>query len=96
MVAVGGNWKNVQQYEIIVTSKVNYTFASVIPALVALYKILWVLDLPYPKESYPVWMFVQRAFFDMKTKFDSQGTSMLELVNSVSSSRHALCKKKPQ
>lgn len=94
VVAVGSSWNNIQQYFLVLTDNIRYTFSSIIPAFIALYKILWAFDLPYPKDSQPIWMFIQRALFDMKSKFDSQDTSMLELSNIVSTSHHSLCAKK--
>lgn len=80
IVAVGPSWKEVQQYDIVVTKDVRYTFDKFVPALMVLYEILWVFDLPYPKKCTPVWMVIQRAFFDMNSQYDILGTPVKELL----------------
>lgn len=83
IVAVGPSWKEIQQYDIVLTEDVRYSFDKIIPALVVLFKIMWSFDVPYPKESQSVWMFVQKAMFDMVSKFDTMGTSLQELLQNV-------------
>lgn len=83
MLAVGEDWQNIQQYHIILNENVQYSFTDITKAFETLFKILWVIDVPYPKESQPVWMFLQLAIFEMKTKCDAKGTAVLELVNLV-------------
>lgn len=83
VLAVGEDWQNIQQYHIILNENVQYSFTDITKAFETLFKILWVIDVPYPKESQPVWMFLQLAIFEMKTKCDAKGTAVLELVNLV-------------
>ncbi|KAI5746920.1 hypothetical protein M8J77_009051 [Diaphorina citri] len=83
IVAVGPSWRQVQQYDLVISKTVSYTFDKFLPALVVLYKILWVFDLPYAKESLPVWMVIQRAFFEMTSSYDIVGTPVQELLNEL-------------
>ncbi|KAI5717726.1 hypothetical protein M8J77_010239 [Diaphorina citri] len=83
IVAVGPSWRQVQQYDLVISKTVSYTFDKFLPALVVLYKILGVFDLPYAKESLPVWMVIQRAFFEMTSSYDIVGTPVQELLNEL-------------
>lgn len=83
IVAVGPSWRQVQQYDLVISKTVSYTFDKFLPALVVLYKILWVFDLPYAKESLPVWMVIQRAFFEMTSSYDIVGTPVQELLDEL-------------
>lgn len=60
IIAVGSTWKEIKQYDLVLTEDVRYTFNNLMHALVALYKIFWVFDLPYPKKSQSMWMFVRQ------------------------------------
>ncbi|XP_063533473.1 uncharacterized protein LOC134751110 [Cydia strobilella] len=92
LVAVGACWQDVTQYDLIISEDIRYTFPSICKAVSNTFKILWALDLPYSKDCAPVWMFIQRSIYVMKSKFDTEGTPMLDLLASVSN-RHdgAVC-----
>lgn len=83
IVAVGPSWKDVAQYDLIISKDIRYTFSNVCDVISNAFKILWALDLPYPKECAPIWMFVQRSIYLMKSKYDTEGTPMLDLLASV-------------
>ncbi|XP_061728843.1 uncharacterized protein LOC133533810 isoform X1 [Cydia pomonella] len=92
LVAIGACWQDVKQYDLLISEDIRYTFPSICKAISNTFKILWALDLPYSKDCAPVWMFIQRSIYVMKSKFDTEGTPMLDLLASVSN-RHdgAVC-----
>ncbi|KAL4719813.1 hypothetical protein ACJJTC_005203 [Scirpophaga incertulas] len=92
IVAVGACWESIEQYDQIISMEVRYTFQNVCDAVTNTFKILWALDLPYSKDCVPIWMFIQRSIYMVKSKYDTEGTPMLDLLISVSN-RHdgAVC-----
>ncbi|KAL4704923.1 hypothetical protein ACJJTC_009281 [Scirpophaga incertulas] len=92
IVAVGACWESIEQYDLIISKEVRYTFQNVCDAVTNTFKILWALDLPYSKDCVPIWMFIQRSIYMVKSKYDTEGTPMLDLLISVSN-RHdgAVC-----
>ncbi|KAL4706291.1 hypothetical protein ACJJTC_013547 [Scirpophaga incertulas] len=40
-------------------------------------------DCAYPKASFPCWMLIQRAMFDMTSKFDVEGVPLRELLSQL-------------
>lgn len=91
IVAVGSSWNDVKQYDLILTNDIRYTFNNIRDAVVNTFKILWALDLPYSKDCAPIWMFIQRSLFSMRSKYDIEGVPMLDLLASVSN-RHNMCR----
>lgn len=72
IIAVGPNWSNVTQFEVVVTKSVRYQFPDIRSALTTTFKVYFALDIAYAADSAPCWMFLQRAVFKIVTKFDAQ------------------------
>lgn len=83
ILAVGSSWANVTQYEIVINKTLRYQVPNIFSAIKYTFQVYWALDCAYPKDSAPCWMFVQRAMFQMKSKFDREGVPLRELLSQV-------------
>jgi hypothetical protein len=68
---------------VIVLDTVRYKRDSVLTAIDITLKIFQVLNLSYPPESDLVWLFVQRAIYNIKTKRDTNVASVLTLMSDL-------------
>lgn len=59
-----------------------YKAPSVLKAIDICFTLTHVLNLKYPYESEHVWLFIQRAMYDMKTRYDNV-PNIIDIVNKV-------------
>ncbi|KAF0706641.1 SAM domain-containing protein, partial [Aphis craccivora] len=67
---------------------------SILTALDCCFKIIHALNLQYPYESLPVWMFIQKGFYKMETLWDTEYVcvnSLLSDLSIIESSQHNNC-----
>jgi hypothetical protein len=83
ILAVGPNWANVSHYEIVINKDLRYQLPKIVPAVMHTFHVYWALDCAYPKDTAPIWMFVQRAMFQITSKFDTEGVPLRELLNEI-------------
>ncbi|KAL4703692.1 hypothetical protein ACJJTC_005256 [Scirpophaga incertulas] len=83
ILAVGPSWKNIHLFEIITTAGPRYQVSTICEAVKLTYNLFWALDCAYPKASFPCWMLIQRAMFDMTSKFDVEGVPLRELLSQL-------------
>lgn len=65
IIAVGPGFANIDHYEIIVFQN-RYSEAKIRDAVALTYKILWALNLPYPKDCLPVWSIIELVIYNSK------------------------------
>lgn len=80
IVAVGYSWANIIHYEIVIFRGLRYQIPNICSAITKIYHIYWALDAAYPKDSAICWMFIQRAMYTMKSKYDTEGVPLRELL----------------
>lgn len=85
IVAVGISWSQIIQYEVVIHKGLRYQLPNICSAISTAYEIYWALDCAYPKDSAPCWMFIQRAIYDMKSKFDVESVPLRELLGKIKS-----------
>lgn len=81
LVAVGPSWSTVSQYELVVYNGMRYQFPDIRSAIANAYRISWALDCAYSKDSATCWMFIQRAMYQMTSKYDTEGVPLRELLS---------------
>lgn len=79
IIIVGESLDNIKTYFVVI-NEVFYAVSNILTAVSLCFKIIWVVNAQYPVECHSTWMFVQNAFFQFKTKFDSSSTSALTLL----------------
>jgi len=64
---------------------IKYKLFSIISAIDICFKIFHLFNLEYPPEAYIVWLFIQKYFYCLNTKFDKShhmlGQILLDLSN---------------
>ncbi|XP_047986882.1 uncharacterized protein LOC125233141 isoform X2 [Leguminivora glycinivorella] len=82
IVIVGPSIKEISGRYIIVNN-VRYEVTSIINAVDACFKIIFVLNAQYPAESNNVWQFIQTALYQIKTKYDKIYTTVNTLMTDL-------------
>lgn len=68
---------------IIYFDEIKYTFFSVIKAIDLCFKMYRVFNIEYPIESLNVWLFIQRYFFKIKSKFDKSCPLIHQIISEL-------------
>jgi len=68
---------------IIYFDEIKYKFFSVIKAIDLCFKIYHVFNIEYPIESLNVWLFIQRYFFYIKSKFDKSCPIIQQIISEL-------------
>lgn len=90
IIIVGPNCNEISQYFILVDDT-YYVMNSILTALDCCFKIIHALNLQYPYESLPVWMFIQKGFYEIETLWDTEYVcvnSLLSDLSIIESSQH--------
>ncbi|XP_036335974.1 uncharacterized protein LOC118746249 isoform X2 [Rhagoletis pomonella] len=58
-----------------------YKFSTFLESLDVCFKIFQVFSLSYPEGCELVWIFIQKYFFDITTKFDCKSSNVVSLIN---------------
>ena len=80
IIAVGSD--AIHAVYVVVDSK-KYEVPTVLKAVDICFKAFQALHAAYPVESYPVWIFLQRAVFDITTKWDREVISVNSLLTEL-------------
>lgn len=68
---------------IIYFDEIKYKFFSVIKAIDLCFKIYHVFNIEYPIESLNVWLFIQRYFFNIKSKYDKSCPIIQQIISEL-------------
>jgi hypothetical protein len=68
---------------IIYFDEIKYKFFSVIKAIDLCFKIYHVFNIEYPIDSWNVWLFIQRFFFNIKSKFDKSCPTIEQIISEL-------------
>ncbi|XP_026675807.1 uncharacterized protein LOC108254582, partial [Diaphorina citri] len=82
IICVGPNILEVSK-SVIVCNDIQYEQPDVIKAVDRLFKIFHATHTSYPAESYDIWLFIQKAFFKINTKYDQVGGALSLLLQQV-------------
>lgn len=69
VIVVGPNINDINQYFVTVDDT-YYELHSIVVAVDCCFKIIHALNAEYPTESLPVWSFIQKAFYKIRTTYD--------------------------
>lgn len=64
-------------------NKILYTANSFLHSIDICFKIFHTLNLQYPAASEFPWLFIQKYFFDIETKYDKKSSNLTEMLNSL-------------
>jgi hypothetical protein len=64
----------IDQYLIILSRDVRYSCLTIRETVDKTYKLLWALNVSYPKDSLPSWMIIQRFVYEYTSKYDTRST----------------------
>lgn len=67
----------------IVLNNIRYEVTSLLKAVGACFKIIFVLNAEYPSECKHVWQFIQEALFQLDTKFEKNYTTVNTLITDL-------------
>ncbi|XP_053607240.1 uncharacterized protein LOC128673433 isoform X3 [Plodia interpunctella] len=67
----------------VILNNVRYEVTTVLDAVDACFKIIFVLNAKYPSESKHVWQFIQKAMFKLDTKYDKVFTTVNTLITDL-------------
>lgn len=82
IIIVGPTIKEINARYIVVNT-VRYEVTSIMNAVDACFKIIFILNAQYPAESTNVWQFIQIALFKKKTKYDKIYTTVNTLITDL-------------
>lgn len=89
-------WKNLklQPFIIFVNSTIPqfcvvydgifYSFNNFLVALDVCFKIFFIFNLEYPKQSYKFWLFIQNFFYKIQTKHDHLTSDIIDAISELS------------
>lgn len=81
-IVVGNSYKDIKKI-IVIYDEVLYTFNSVCKAIDICFKIFQCFNLEYPKESQLVWLFIQKYFFKITSKYDLKIPALSSLISEI-------------
>lgn len=82
IIIVGPNCNEISQYFILVDDTF-YVLNSILTTVDCCFKIIHALNLQYPFESLPIWHFIQKAFFKIKTPWDTEYVCVNSLLSDL-------------
>jgi len=82
IIIVGPSINEISNYFVIVNDT-YYVLNSIVVAVDTCFKIFHALNLLYPVESLPVWSFIQKGFYKIKTAYDSEYVSVNSLLSDL-------------
>lgn len=62
---------------------IKYKMFSFISAIDICFKIFHIFNLEYPVESYTVWLFIQKYFYDINTKYDKACHTLGQILSDL-------------
>lgn len=85
ILAVGSDWTSVNEFYVKIDT-LSYRFENILKAIDTVFKIYHVLDLCYAKESYLVWLFIQRFIYNIHLKSDKVSQALSTFISDIESS----------
>lgn len=82
VIIVGPNISQISQYYVLVDDT-YYVLNSIVAAVDTCFKVLHALNLEYPVESLPIWTFIQKGFYKLKTAYDTEYVSVNSLLSDL-------------
>ncbi|XP_061717507.1 uncharacterized protein LOC133525234 isoform X1 [Cydia pomonella] len=82
IIIVGTSLDTIKSYFVII-DEVWYDLPNILSVVSACFKLIWVVNAQYSAECLSTWMFIQRAYFKLNTKFDTQSTSAHTLLGEL-------------
>lgn len=82
IIIVGASLNQLTHYFVIVDNTF-YKVTSLLEAVDTCFKVLITLNAKYPIESAPVWYFIQRGFYGIKTVWDKEYTFVNALLSDI-------------
>jgi len=82
IIIVGPSINEISKYFVLVNDT-YYVLNSIVTAVDTCFKIFHALNLLYPVESLPVWSFIQKGFYKIKTAYDSEYVSVNSLLSDL-------------
>jgi len=82
IIIVGPSINEISKYFVLVNDT-YYVLNSILTAVDTCFKIFHALNLLYPVESLPVWSFIQKGFYKIKTAYDSEYVSVNSLLSDL-------------
>ncbi|XP_060846086.1 uncharacterized protein LOC132925734 [Rhopalosiphum padi] len=82
VIMVGPDINSISQYFVFV-DETYYVLNSIVHAVDCCFKVIHALNLQYPIECLPVWTFIQKGFYKMKTSWDTEYVSVNSLLSDL-------------
>lgn len=77
---VVGSYKDATAVHVIVND-IKYSAINAIAGLDLMFKIYWTAHLEYPQDCVILWLFFQRAVYQVRSPFDKSGTQLGNLFS---------------
>ncbi|KAL5246036.1 hypothetical protein ACI65C_013444 [Semiaphis heraclei] len=82
VIIIGPNLNSISQYFVLV-DETYYVVNSIVHAVDCCLKLIHALNLQYPIECLPIWTFIQKEFYKMKTSWDTEYVSVNSLLSDL-------------
>lgn len=82
IIIVGQSYHHIQNYLVIVDNTI-YKLHSITAAVDCCFKIFLTLNAEYPVESKGIWFFIQKGFYQIKTPWDKNYTTVSALLSDI-------------
>jgi len=82
IIIVGPNCNSISQYFVLVDDTF-YVLNSILSSVDCCFKIIHALNLQYPIESLPIWSFIQKGFYKIKTPWDTEYVCVNSLLSDL-------------
>jgi len=82
IIIVGPNINDISQYFVLVYGT-YFVLNSIVDSINCCFKIIHALNLQYPIECLPIWTFIQKGFYKIKTGFDTEYVSVNSLLSDL-------------
>lgn len=82
VIVIGPSISEISQYFVLVDDT-YYLLNSIIAAVDCCFKIFHALNVEYPKESLPVWCFIQKGCYKLKTTWDTEYITVNSVISDL-------------
>lgn len=82
VIVVGPKINEISQYFAIVDDTF-YELHSIVSAVDCCFKVIHALNAEYPTECLPIWTFIQKAFYKIKTNYDTEYVTVNSLISDL-------------
>lgn len=84
IVVVGNTVSSVDEFFVYLDG-IKFKFSSFLVALDVCFKVFQIFDLQYPIYCRGVWLFIQKFFFEIETKYDDDQPKVIGLISYLKS-----------